>query len=139
MLFLTSLSNKVWLTSKQMHGSIAATYHQILLLIKDNVFKAADAETAYRAIQAIKGVIPWEERYYLEYSNINPENLTFLVVISSRTVRWIEQESLDDVHLPEYSEVSFEHLEIFNDTRYFKLLYSIDEKLFIFEVKGNIE
>ena len=139
MLFLTPLSNKIWLTSKQMHGSIATTYHQTLWLIKYKVFRAADAETAYRTIQALTSVVPWEERYYLEYSGINPENLTFIVILSSRTVRWIEQENLDDVHSPEYSNVSSEYLEVFNDTRYFKLIYSVDEKLFVFEVKERTE
>ena len=38
-------------------------------------------------------------------------NMTFIIIVSARTVKWIEQHGIDDVVLPQYGRVDPKYLE----------------------------
>jgi len=139
MMLLNPMANKIWLTDKQfMYEPLDQEYKDLLADLKDGIFKAPSGLEAYSKLLALakdmQVGIDWTEKYYSNYVGINPENITFLIVLSSRTVKWLETESTDIME-PQYSPVNSSYLAIFNDTRYFTLLTRGSEQVYVFKVR----
>jgi hypothetical protein len=107
-------------------------------MIVGNFIKPS-SEHAYRAIMALKRVIPWHESYYLDYCRINETEFEFLVVITPRTWQWIMQEGYEDVGSILYTSVSTEYLKMFKDSRYFEEIYCLNNQVYVFRVKEEIK
>jgi len=144
MLNLNPLAQKIWLTPIGMYGQSLdwnAVYNSngtnLLKYIKDEIFQAPSSEHAYKAIIALKRVIPWHESYYLDYCGINETDFEFLVVITPRTWQWIMQEGYEDVHTINYKNVPIDYLKIFKDSRYFEEIYSYNNEVYVFKVKPH--
>ncbi|RLI98303.1 MAG: hypothetical protein DRP00_02220 [Candidatus Aenigmatarchaeota archaeon] len=138
-MILTPLGNKMWITAKGMDVrdlSRNEQCKQVMQIIKYEIFKSNSSENAYLAIQKLRSLIHVQERSYMSYIGIDPNELDFIVVISSRTVKWIEQEGITDVFEPQYFDVDPKYLQVFN-AKHFKLLYMIDSKLYIFKVEDK--
>jgi len=141
MMLLNPLSNKIWLTDRQfMANALDLEYKYLLEELKDEVFKASNSSEAYKKIQfmikKMRNGIDWTERYYCDYVGINTENIIFLIVLSSRTVKWLETEDMD-VMEPQYSGVDPRYLAVFNNTRYFEKLIQISDQIYVFKVVNN--
>ena len=137
MLLMNSLGNKIWVTGKAMHAQTLGSNEskQAVNIIKYEVFKANSGEEAYLSVQKLLSLIHIQERSYLSYIETNPNDLDIVIIISSRTVKWIEQEGINDVMDAQYSKVNPKYIEIFNNSKYFELLYEIDGLLYIYRVK----
>ena len=92
------------------------------------------SQHAYNAILSLRRIVPWHESYYIDCRGINESDLGFLVVVSPRTAEWIQQAGYDDVSALNTTNVPLECVEIFQDQRFFKEVYSIDGELYIFRV-----
>jgi len=138
MVLIIPLSNKIWLTDRQMNVlSLPDEDRQLVSYIKNNIFLAPDSKHAYEAIWNLSNRIPWQENPFLECTGLSESNITFVVIISARTVKWIEQQGIIDVAFPQYVNVNPKYLEIFLDTNYFELLLNIDDKIYVFKVKDK--
>lgn len=137
MLFLNSLGNKIWITGKRMYGTWLShsSSKEALEIIKYKILKGYNSEEAYANIYRLLTLIHPEELQYMRYAGIDPKDITVIVVISSRTVKWIEQKGINDIMDAQYSKVNPKYIKIFNNTMYFELLYKIDNNLYIFKVK----
>lgn len=137
MMLLNPISNKIWLTSRQMYATVSTRTQMRLLYIKNDVFNASDSKAAYGNILIYSKHfdLDWTEKCYADYAGIDPEKLTFLVIVSSRTVKWLEQ-NVPDVKYPQYSSVPLKYLKMFNDAQYFQLIYTVDERIYIYKVKS---
>ena len=80
--------------------------------------------------------IDWTEKYYCNYVGIDTENITFLIVLSSRTVTWLETGDMD-VMEPQHSGVDSRYLAVFNNTRYFEQLIQISDQIYVFKVVND--
>ena len=141
MMLLNPLSNKIWLTDRQFKAeALDPEYKYLLEELKDEVFKAPNSSEAYEKIQfmakKLRDRIDWVEKYYCNYVGINTENITFLIVLSSRTVRWLETGDMD-VMEPQYSGVYPRYLAVFNNTKYFEPLIQISDQIYVFRVVNN--
>ena len=137
-MILTSLGNKMWLTAKGMDVNDLSRNEkckQILQIIKYEILQINNTENICKSIQKLRSLIHIQERNYMSYVGTNPNELIFIVIFSSRTEKWIEQEGINDVMEPQYTKVNPVYIEKFNSSIYFKILYKIDEYLYIFEVK----
>jgi hypothetical protein len=81
----------------------------------------------------MKTGIDWTEKYYTNHVGINPENITFLIVLSSRTVKWLEGEDMD-VMEPQYAPVNSSYLEVFDDTKYFGQIADFSQEIYVFRM-----
>ena len=138
-MILTPLGNKMWITAKGMDVKDLLKNEQCrkaMQIIKYEILKSNSSEDAYLAIQKLRSLIHIQERNYMSYIGMDPSELDFIVVVSSRTVKWIEQEDMTDVFEPQYFDVDPKYLQVFN-AEYFKLLYQIDGKLYIFKVEDK--
>lgn len=141
MMLLNPLSNKIWLTDRQFIADVLdPEYKYLLEELKDEVFKAPGSSEAYKKIQfmakKLRDGIDWTERYYCDYVGIHTENITFLIVLSSRTVTWLETGDMD-VMEPQCSGVDPRYLAVFNNTRYFEQLIQISNQIYVFKVVNN--
>jgi len=136
MVLITPLADKIWLIDKKMAVELLNYREkQLLLQIKYGIFLANDSKTAYENILTVANYTPWFEQYYLKQTGLSGNTSTILIVISARTVKWLEQESLKEVRYPQYQDVDFKYLKIFLDDRYFTLVFKIDRKIYVFLVK----
>jgi len=133
---LGSIGDTIWLTGRSMSAeSLCEKSKRLLSIIKNNVFNAKSSKEAYYTILTLPELMHILDKQYIDYVGIKPNNLTFIIVLSPRTVKWIEQQGIGDILRTEPSKVSPEYLELFNDPRYFKLIYK-DENgyLYIYEL-----
>jgi len=137
MLLMDSLGNKIWVTGKGMHAQSLGSNEskQAINIIKYEIFKANSSEKVYLSVQKLPALIHVQERSYLSYTGIVSNDLGMIIIVSSRTVKWIEQEGIDDVMDAQYSKVDPKYIEIFENATYFELIYNVDETLYIFRVK----
>jgi hypothetical protein len=140
MMLLNPVSNKIWLTDRQfMYSYLDQEYKDLLMKLKDSVFKARNSWEAYSELQALANVmregLDWTEKYYCNYVGVSCKNITFLIILSSRTVEWLETGNMEIME-PQYSSVNPNYLAIFNDTRYFTLLTQIPGQIYVFRVKS---
>jgi len=139
MLILNSLGNKIWLAARGMSAEQLAAIHQqsqeLFQKIKFNVFQANSSREAYDSIIELPILMHAQDKQYLDYIGIDQNDLSFIIVISSRTINFIEQKDISDVRYAQYVKISPEYLELFDETRYFKLIY-MDENdyLYIYEL-----
>jgi hypothetical protein len=138
MLYLTSLSDKLCLTNAMEYArELSEEQKHILAWIKYNIFKAPNSQTAFYAIYHLTNLIKfWRsgELFYMNYSGIRVEELTFVIVISSRTVKWLESEA-DEIHYAQFSKVPSKYLQLFEDVNYFSLVYEIENKIYVFKAR----
>ena len=131
MIILTPLANKKWLIERKMNVFNLPTQY-----IKERILLAQDSKQAYQAISALHDRIPWHEQYFIEDVNYSLDG--FIIVISARTQRWLEQEGIADVEFPHYGEVDPSIIEKFMISNYFKLIYvSKGRELYIFQVQNS--
>jgi len=138
MMLLNPMSNKIWLTDGQyLASSIRPEYQKLLVELGDRIFKASNSSEAYSNLQTMakdmQDGIDWAEEYYIDSVAISPRNITFLIVLSSRTVEWLESGSLD-VMEPQYAPVNSSWLEVFNDTTYFIQLTEVSQQIYVFRL-----
>ena len=139
-LLLSSLGNKIWLTDKGMSGTtISLQSQEALRIMKFDILRANNSREAFNNILSLPEYFYLKERRYVEYAGLNQKNMTFAVVLSSRTAKWIEQESMDDMIHCTYAETPGKYLELFNNSEYFELLYKIEPYLFIYEVQASFK
>jgi hypothetical protein len=136
MILITPLANKIWLTEKQMNvPSLNNEDQQRVSYIKNEIFLAPNSKHAYEAIWNLSNQTPWDEQLFLESTKLSQTNITFVVIISTRTVKWIEQQGINDISLPQYGGVDQKYLEKFLDINYFIQLINIDNEIYVFKVK----
>ena len=70
----------------------------------------------------------------LEATGLTPSKL--LIIVSSRTQKWLEQDGVADIFLPSYGGVNQKFLTNFHDTKYFKLIRNVDNEIYVFEVNS---
>lgn len=137
-LILSSIGNKYMLFGRGMDGTEAGklTAHA-LEIIKFKIFGANSSDEAHYYIRNIlPSYIYFNEKFYVNYNGKKMEDFTFIVVFSARTVAWIEKESLRDVTHMRYSRVPQNLLNLFEDPKYFELIYRNSEGyLYIYKVK----
>ncbi len=133
MIILNSLGNKIWLVHKGMSATeLVPESQQVMYAIKFNVFKANSSEESYYNIMNLLPFISAKEMAYMKYIGASQKELTPVVVVSSRTMKWIEQEGMADIVHAQYSEVPVEYLSLFSDERYFELIYTIGNYLYVY-------
>lgn len=138
MMLLTPLSNKIWFTDRFFTSdSLDIIYKEILSELKMNVFLSSNSETAYHSLLnlslTIQKNIDWTEKYYLTTKNIKQEDLTFLMILSSRTVEWLKDSNLD-VDTPQYLPIDSIYFVPFNDSQKFEEVFSISQHIYVFKV-----
>ena len=89
--------------------------------IKNRIFKAKDSKSAYEEIQKIRR----------NHSKI-------LIIVSERTSTWLKQDKRMFIWWPPKG-VDMKLFDKFEDERYFDLVYHVDNKIYIFEVKDIME
>jgi len=139
MMLLNPISNKIWLTDRQfMAESLDPEYKHLLENLRKYIFHASDSSEAYEKILALaeemKNGIDWTEKYYCKHTNVDTNSISFIIVISPRTITWLKTGEID-VEVPQYPRIDTYYLKVFNDTRYFELLTYIPEKIYVFKVK----
>jgi len=138
---LGSIGDTVWLPGRSMGAeTLDEKSKELLNRIKNDVFKANYSEEVFRTILTLPKLMHVHDRRYIEYAGIKQDNLTFIVVLSSRTVKWLNQQSINDVLEAQYTSIPQEYLRIFSDPKYFELIYADkDGYLYIFKLRKSID
>lgn len=145
MMLLNQISNKIWTIGPCMEAQYLPEENKdFLFYLKHNLFNAQDGKQAYQAIRYLPLMLDvnmhWTEKYYMDRRRLYISDLTFLIVLSPRTVAWMEKSDQDelvhDQRFPIFSSINLENLDIFDNDR-FKLIYEIPSKLYIFRVIGK--
>ena len=130
---ITPLANKLWLTSRSMSvGGLSEYDKGLVLYIKNNIFLASDSRSAYEATLNLSNQVHWIDEYFIESRDSSLSN-ELLIVISARTIKWIEQRDINDVFFPQYGSIDPNYLERFRP-EYFRLLYNIDDEIYVLKV-----
>lgn len=134
MQILNSIGDKIWLVSKGMTGpTLDQNSKDVLLQLKEDVFRANNSASAHSsAVNLLHSMDPKEVRY-LDYIGSNVENLAIILVISSRTASWLEQDGINDVRHALYNSVPKNYSELFSNSSYFKVIYT-EEYIQMFEL-----
>ena len=109
----------------------------ILWFIKQNILLAPTSEKAYDSISSfVKNLnesqwIPWQEKNTLVSLGISLDNPNVFIIINPRTCVWLKQHGISDVR-PPYNNVNLTYLEPFHDSDYFKLVYKVENEMYIF-------
>jgi len=138
---LGSIGDTIWLPGRGMGAeTLDEESKELLNRIKNDVFKANCSEEAFRTILTLPKLMHVQDKRYIKYAGIKQDNLTFIVVLSSRTVKWLNQQSINDVLEAQYASIPQEYLRIFLDPKYFELIYTDkDGYLYIFKLRKSID
>jgi hypothetical protein len=72
---------------------------------------------------------------YSEQTGISMENATILYILTPRTVEWFKQEGISGIVAIPQGSVDNRYLELFKNNTHLKLIYSYENKIYIFTVK----
>jgi len=131
------LSSRPVLFSGLNAGEESNEAQAILWFIKQDILLAPTSEKAYYSISSfVKNLnesqwIPWQEKNALASLRISLDNPSVFIVINPRTCIWLEQRGISDVR-PPYNNVNLAYLEPFHDSDYFKLVYKVENKIYVF-------
>lgn len=75
-----------------------------------------------------------DERY-AQFTNLSLKNETILIILTERTVEWIEQAGISEIWYPAAGPVNPRYVEIFGNCSVLESVYSIPGELYIFKVK----
>jgi len=124
MFTLTPLANKIWCDEKFMDPPEQVPYLLPQLKYIKEIFLSENSTIAYEKIIKVKPV--WIETLYLKAKNDNSDKFSYIIVISKRTLRWIELQNYYGFVLDPCFPVTDRPLKIFDDERYFRLIYEND-------------
>jgi len=146
MVAMNSLANKVWLIGGDfISDGLPKKETQILKGIKNQVFGYLNASEAYHFITSLNQTQSKYEDMYLTYTKtqVNQDKIDFYVVLSYRTVNWIEQYDLTDVtwqgytYNPNYPYKLFVdrvYVEPFLNSEHFSLVFNMGQKIYVFKL-----
>jgi hypothetical protein len=132
MWLLTPLSNSVWIIDRVMETEeMSNNSLNTLRFIKDDVFHANSSESAFYAIHSLENRITPESEYHV--NGLGMKNFTFIVIMSTRTSRWLALDALD-LPYTQSPSIDTSAFTLFYNPKYFKLLTQVDGQVYIFEV-----
>ena len=149
MVAMNSLANKVWLIGNDFRSdSLSNEDTEILRGIKEQVFLSLNASKAYEYIISLN---PTQSRYdhvYLSqtHKNVARNMLEFYIVLSYRTVNWIEQDDLRDItwraypYDPDYpykGSVDSIYVEPFLRSEHFFLVHNRGQEVYVFKINDS--
>lgn len=76
------------------------------------------------------------QEIYCERLNISKEEIEILIVITPRTIKWVNQPDVTEVWFPPNEDIDPMYLETFEGNDLFELIYSDERKIYVFKVKG---
>jgi hypothetical protein len=109
--------NNSWLL-----GEIGLCYLKALKLSKENIF------------YLIKKIDTADKRY-CESVNIAWNQSNVLIILTSRTIKWLEQQDIAEIWFPPGESVDPKYLRLFQESNLLELIYSYETKIYIFRVK----
>jgi hypothetical protein len=124
MFTLTPLANKVWCAEKSMDPPEQIPYLLPELKYIKEIFLSENSTIAYEKIVKVRPM--WVETLYLKAKNYNSDKFSYVIIVSKRTLRWIELREYYGFVLDPCFPVTDKPLKIFNDERYFQLIYEND-------------
>jgi len=75
------------------------------------------------------------DKRFCEHNGISLDNITVLTVVTSRTVQWVEQSDISEIWSLPQGPVDPNYLKFFNDSSFLELVYSYEDKIYVFKVK----
>lgn len=149
MVAMNSLANKVWLIGNDFRSDgLSNEDAEILAGIKEQVFLSLNASRAYEYIISLN---PTQSRYDYMYLSQTHEKvarnmLEFYIVLSYRTVNWIEQDDLRDVtwqaypydpNYPYKGSVNSIYVEPFLHSEHFFLVHNRGQEVYVFKINNS--
>jgi hypothetical protein len=136
--FFTSLGNREWIIEHSMNPNFFTQEGQAVVAdIRNNILLAPDSKTAYNHLMNLTSIVPYDEKGYLDSKDDVP-NPGLIVICSGRTAYWLDNSegiSTPSVLFPFSYNVTTKHVFQFLDPTYFKLVYKIDQRIYVFKVK----
>lgn len=133
---LTPLSNRIWNVGRQMiKRELSEKEVGQMHTIKNDIFLANNSHIAHSKIYSFVGNEQFEDKKYLEYTQISETEPTFIVVITPKTSLWLTKSTIDPISNPVHGVVDPKTLKTFMDENYFELIYQLDEEVYIFKAK----
>jgi len=75
------------------------------------------------------------DKRYCESVNIAWNQSNVLIILTSRTIKWLEQQGTAEIWLPPDEPVDPKFLRLFQESNSLELIYSYETKIYIFRVK----
>jgi hypothetical protein len=152
MQIMTALGDKIWLPTAFTIETLGDSGNNVLELVKFEIFLAPNSSSAYqnlfknwRAPDGIRSLIPLREQIYMRAVGIVPQDLVFLVVLSARTVEWIEYRASTgyssgvwEISYPTLQSVDRKYRTVFEDPRYFKLIFWLGDQIFVYQAAATV-
>jgi hypothetical protein len=138
MRIFTSLDNREWIIEHSMNPIFFTQAGQCVVTdIRNNILLSSDSETAYDHLMNLTSTVPYDEKGYLNLKDGIP-NPNLILIFSGRTAYWLDKSegiSMPSVFFPFSYKVDTKHIFQFLDTKFFDLIYKVDQQIYIFAVK----
>jgi hypothetical protein len=109
--------------------------HETWLLGSLSLNHPESTNITYSDILYLRQKIDIADERYAQFANIPYENNTILIILTERTVKWIEQEGINEVWYPVEGPVDPRYVEPFMNCSFLEPVYSSQGELYIFRVK----
>jgi hypothetical protein len=131
--FVVGLSNRqLFLEAPMLEQELTEQGKEVVRRLKEEVFRAENPYHASRALQLIIEQTPVQYQTPRTSSNIS----SVILIVSGRTSKWLE---LDHGYFRIFwDQIDSELLKIFTNPSYFRLLYRVDDKIFVVSPRGSL-
>jgi hypothetical protein len=75
------------------------------------------------------------DRRYCETEGISWKNCTTLIILTPRTLKWVQQTGISEIWFPPNQGIDPKYLDMFRTSASLELTYSLDDEIYIFKVK----
>jgi len=134
MVLVTPLANRISPVEKTMLVSELGEEDLTTLGNIKDILSGTNSDLVYDAIKSVYGKMSYRDKYYLE-SQERFEDISYVIIVSSRTIKWLKTPSLNPVKNPQVDDVPSVYIDKLLSFKNFKLIYSIDEKIYIFKME----
>ena len=138
MRIFTSLGNRDALLEHSMNTIFFTPEGQAVVSdIRNQILSQSDSKNVYTEIMKLNNTVPYDEKGYINLKGGVPDQ-GFIVVFSARTQYWLDKTNgieIPSVFFPFSYKVNANHMFQFLDTRYFQLLYKVDQEIYVYFVR----
>ena len=86
-------------------------------------------------INYLKNHITSTEQRYCQQTGLSTDNVTILIILTSRTIQWVKQDGISQAITPLKDPVDNSYLDLIKKTTCLEEIYSLNNEIYIYQVK----
>lgn len=139
MFVINSLANRLFVVKPVMLVWELPPYEYEKVLLIHKIFRSNTSEEAYNLIlQFLQYRIFSLDEVFIRTTNVRLNAVKFYIVLTSRTLAWIDSKTLQTPFVPRFKDISEKYYSVFMNNSYFELVKS-SRYYYVFRVKGTFD